>query len=286
MQWNACNINTKLAELTHVLAAEDVDILLVQETHLTAADPDPTISGYECYRGRNRTEMKGGGIITYFKKTINFERLAKNRQSGLEVSTLRVQLSRNKWIKLTNLYCRPPSPEGNGEVKFDTTLIPADKNSIILGDFNGHNELWDPFIKGDARGEEILDWSVDNDLTILNDGTATRFDRSGKGSDSAPDITLCGVDLSSRCEWRVGEAIGNSDHLPIFISVNVKVPHSTTLGAASRWKNSNVDWAAFTAKTEEEFENLKRVKRLKYRVQRFVGILSELATEIAGKTKP
>ena len=108
MQWNACNISTKIAELTHVLSKEDVDVLLVQETHLSPEEASPSISGFESYRGRDRTEMSKGGIITYIRNTVTFERLAKNRQHGTEVSTVCVKLSRNKWVKLTNLYCRPP----------------------------------------------------------------------------------------------------------------------------------------------------------------------------------
>ena len=62
MQWNACSLKTKIPELTSRLASENIDLLLVQETHLTGTDlDDPYIAGYTPYRGNDWTEMKKGG---------------------------------------------------------------------------------------------------------------------------------------------------------------------------------------------------------------------------------
>ena len=135
--------------------------------------------------------------MTYIKWGINYEKLAKNMKSGTEVSTIRVQLGKNKWVKLTNVYCRPERSDGDPDIKFEKSIIPSTPSthdSIICGDFNVHSELWDHILKSDKRGEEIVDWTLENDLSILNDGSATRFDRSGKGNDSTPDISLCGQD--------------------------------------------------------------------------------------------
>ena len=284
MQWNACYLKTKLAELPHVLQTHDIDVLLVQETHLKPDEPDPKINGYVSYRGRDRTAMKGGGIITYIKDSLKHEKLAKNRKNGTEVSTIRIKL-KNKWVKLTNLYCRPARSEGEEEVKFETSIIPVDRNSLICGDFNGHTELWDLLARPDDRGGEIEDWSIANDLTILNDGSPTRKDRHS-GKESSPDITLCGPDFSTKCEWSVMEAVGNSDHSPILITIQVKVTHQTILGAASRWRTKDVDWNAFKERVEEELAKTKPPRNLKDRVNRFVSILTKAATELVGRTKP
>ena len=101
-------------------------------------------------------------------------------------------------VKLTNVYCRPEYSDGDPNIKFEASLIPTGNNSIICGDFNGHSELWDNILKSDNRGEEIVDWTIAQDLSILNDGSPTRFDRSGKGNDSTPDITLSGQDFNNK----------------------------------------------------------------------------------------
>ena len=285
MQWNACYIKTKLSELTNVLHSENIDVLLVQETHLTPEEADPRINGYSSCRGKDRTTMKGGGLITYIKDSLNHEKQAKNRKNGTEVQTVRIQLNGNRWVKLTNVYCRPASSTGDEEIKFDTSIIPVDRNSIICGDFNGHSELWDSRAKPDDRGELIEDWAITNDLKILNDGSATRFDRSN-GNESSPDLTLCSPDLSAKCEWGISDAIGNSDHLPIVTTIQVKVPHQTILGASSRWKTNGVDWQTFTDQTEEEFAKVKPLKSLKDRVIRFMTLLTLVASVVVGKSKP
>ena len=48
---------------------------------------------------------------------------------------------------------------------------------IILGNFNGYSQLWDPLQSPGSHGDKILDCILDNDFQILNDGSATRTSR-------------------------------------------------------------------------------------------------------------
>ena len=75
---------------------------------------------------------------------------------------------------------------------FDPSLIKPGPSSLLLGDLNGHFQMWDPIQPQDQRGDEILDWILDNDLHILNDGSATPT--SGiTGNDSTSDISFVGA---------------------------------------------------------------------------------------------
>ena len=58
----------------------------------------------------------------------------------------------------------------------------------------------------EQRGDEILDWILDNDLHILNDGSATRTCRI-TGNDSSVDISFCGSNWSAKTSWRLAEPI-------------------------------------------------------------------------------
>jgi ribonuclease HI len=141
-------------------------------------------------------------------------------------------------------------------------------------------------VQPDDRGEEIVDWMIANDLEPMNDpNEATRIDRHS-GNESSPDITFCGEQIASKCEWEVSEPIGNSDHLPIITTIQVKVPHQLFLGAASRWRRNGVDWSLFTESTEDVFSKMKPLKRLKERVTRFVKTLTDAAKDTVGRTKP
>ena len=82
--------------------------------------------------------------------------------------------------------------------------------------------MWDSFQSQDQRGDEIIDWVLDNDLHILNDGSDTRTSQI-TGNDSITDISLCGSNWSGKTSCRLAEPIGSSEHIPIIIELNHKI---------------------------------------------------------------
>ena len=119
-----------------------------------------------------------------------------------------------------------------------------------MGDFNAHSQLWDPIQTPGERGEAIADWLVDNDFSLLNDGSTTRHNRA-TGRGSTPDITVCDSWWGARSQWRVEEGIGGSDHLPIvatFTSRSSSNQFSKALpdGSGTTWTgaNSKTRWKA------------------------------------------
>ncbi|KAH8606509.1 hypothetical protein ERJ75_001506600 [Trypanosoma vivax] len=69
--------------------------------------------------------------------------------------------------------------------------LPGASGPLAVGaGANSHHVLWDPFRLGDNKGECIVDWCVQNGLSIANAGSAARR-QPGTGAQSSPDITLC-----------------------------------------------------------------------------------------------
>ena len=60
---------------------------------------------------------------------------------------------------------------------FDLSLIKQDSSSLIPGDLNGHCQMWVYLQSQSQRGDEFLDWILNNDLHILHDGSATQTSR-------------------------------------------------------------------------------------------------------------
>ena len=114
-------------------------------------------------------------------------------------------------------------------------LIKPGPSSLILGDLNGHSQMWDSIQTQDHRSDEILDWILDNDRHILNDGSATQTSRV-TGNDSTPDISLCGSNWSAKTSWRLAEPIGSSNHLPIIIEINHKIYYKPVVPRADTWR--------------------------------------------------
>ena len=167
---------------------------MIQETKLRLGDTSPRIPGYACLRD-DRKAMYGGGLMTYIKETLIFERIGYSTRSSTEVMTFRVKLGKNKWLNLTNVYAPPPT-HCHEDCKVVTNIIPTSENCIIVGDFNSHSPVWDRDFTTDKRGEEVEDWLIAEDLEVLNSGVPTRISRMENHRDSAPDITICGKTYS------------------------------------------------------------------------------------------
>ena len=128
--------------------------------------------------------------------------------------------------------------------------------------------MWDFSQPQGQLGDEILDWILDNDLHILNDGSATRTSQI-TGNDSTPNISLCGSNWSAKTSWRLAEPIGSFNHLPVIIEVNHKICYKHVIPRSARWHRNSVDWSCFTNEVESKMRNLPHEPNLSLRVSHF-----------------
>ena len=223
-QWNADGICPRLMELRDLLINSDIDILAVQESKLPKTDKTPFIEGYATIR-KDRHNILEGGLLIFVRTDIVFEKLHSVKKAGMEILSIRLKALKSTWLELYNVYLPNTSTQ---HTSFNPSLIKPGPSSLILGDLNGHSQIWDSSKPQDQRSDEILDWILDNDLHILNDGSATRTSRI-TGNDSTPDISFCGSKWSAKTFWRLAEPIGSSDHLPIIIEVKHKICHKPVI---------------------------------------------------------
>ena len=110
--------------------------------------------------------------------------------------------------------------------------IPASPSSLICGDINVHSPVWDVIQPGDARGDDVVEWACHKPLDILNDGSATRVNKT-TGVGSSPDVTLFESVWKNKCVWSVDdEDLGGSDHSAIIIAVNSETRHQSIFAKA------------------------------------------------------
>ena len=284
IQWNAEAISTKLFELKARLQEEDIDVCLVQESHLKEKNQTPYIDGYMTIRA-DRTVAQHGGLLSFVKKSLVVEDLGSVAINATETSSFRIRMGKNKWIHLTNVYVPPTNSKGQEVIELKTDIIPTLKSSLICGDFNGHSPLWDAIQPMDQRGSTLVDWSIENHLSILNNGDPTRVNRQ-TGNGSTPDVTLCGSDWSGKISWCIGEPIGSSDHLPIVMTISSNVQHQSVFGKRAKWKSNGVDWEAFRSHIEEKIEGETQGLKLVDRIIKFNEVIIESARKHVGKVKP
>ena len=125
MQWNADGLKSKTVELEDRLNAENIDVCAIQETKMKKDDLSPTIKGYRPAGRNDRIEKKFGGVMFYVKDSLNFDPGQKSAHAGTESSTIRVKLSRAKWINISTVY----SPHANNINKgcFCTATHPSQR---------------------------------------------------------------------------------------------------------------------------------------------------------------
>ena len=280
-QWNADSIRPKLMELCDHLLNSDINILAVPESKLWKTDKTPSIEGYTTIR-KHQNNILGGSLLLFIQTDIVFEKLHSFEKAGMEILSIRIKATKSSWLDLYNVYLPNTSTQHN---LFDPSLIKPGPCSLLLGNLNGHSQMWDLLQPQDQRGDKILDWILDNDLHILNDGSATRTSQI-TGNDSTPDISLCGSNWSVKTSWRLAEPIGNSNHLPIIIELNHKICYKPVIPRSARWRRNSVDWSSFTKEVESKMSNLPNIPNLFIRVSHFNDILISAATTHVGKSKP
>ena len=104
LQWNADGLRNKIIELRKRAIDQDLDVLLIQESHLEPNQPSPSIPGFAALRV-DRKNKKGGGLISYVKKSIIFEKNSEQCKDATEIQTFSLNMSKKKRIEISNLYC-------------------------------------------------------------------------------------------------------------------------------------------------------------------------------------
>jgi hypothetical protein len=120
---------------------------------------------------------------------------------------------------LFNVYSPPDKPIHLNEIE---VLKVSNTNWMTVGDINSHSPNWG-YEDIDKKGEQVEDWSITNNLQLLNDpdDTPTYYSRRWRKT-STPDLALASEDMEKTSVWEVCQQLGGSDHRPVIIQLNMK----------------------------------------------------------------
>ena len=109
---------------------------------------------------KDQNNILGGGLLFFIRTDIVFEKLHSFKKAGMGIFSIRLETTKSTLECISTKH-------------FPSSIKPG-PSSLILDDRNSYSQIWDPVLPPDSRGDEILDWILDNNLHILNDSSTTR----------------------------------------------------------------------------------------------------------------
>ncbi|CCD20127.1 reverse transcriptase (RNA-dependent DNA polymerase) [Trypanosoma vivax Y486] len=255
-QWNSGGLSqAKRVALERKLHEDMVLFCLLQETHLASAECAALkIGGYQ-HVGQARTPH-GSGASILVRDGVDVE-VGVLEKKVPERATVTLRFSANVSLTITSAYFRRKADVSSESLD---TLLGARGSLVVGAGARSHHVLWDPLRPSDDKGECIIDWWVQNDLSIANTGSAAGR-QPGTAALSSPDITLC-----RDCEISNWKSTLSTDSDHYWITLDVFVGEGTSLDVIAPSKParalyvwSKVRWHEFRKLSDESiFREMRR----------------------------
>ncbi|KAK7101444.1 hypothetical protein V1264_019826 [Littorina saxatilis] len=240
MHWNAEGVRQKKLELQQFLKSQQIDICCIQETHLNSSHRF-SVRGYETHRFDRENRPKGG-VLTLVKTNLSSIEVQRSEDADMEFITVKLILPERN-LTICNLYSPP-----NKMMQLHC-LRPGTEDWIVVGDFNSHSPSWG-YPSLDAKGEEVEDWLIENQLVLVNkpDDPPTFYSRVWKKT-STPDLAIATDNVHKITKREVSEQLGGSDHRPTILTIAKQVIPSTGKLPPS-WNYKKANWMLFSQLTD------------------------------------
>jgi ribonuclease P/MRP protein subunit RPP40 len=154
------NVN-KLGELELLATTNGLDVLAVTESWATSniSNSELQIDGYAIYR-KDRSEVsakRGGGVLLYVK--LDYVSFENEKLNVIPCESLWVKIATglNSYINFGVCYRSQLAPEDEVNLMFSAIKESAKVQSIIVGDFNYPNIVWDTFECKSKKDEMFID---------------------------------------------------------------------------------------------------------------------------------
>ncbi|KAH8619289.1 hypothetical protein ERJ75_000174500 [Trypanosoma vivax] len=163
-QWNSVGPSqTKRVAPERKLHEDMVLFCLLQETHLASAECAALkIGGYQ-HVGQARTPH-GGGAAVVVRDGVGVEAGVLEKKAP-ERATVTLGFSANVCLTIASAHFLRKADVSS---ESPDTVLGAGGPLVAGAGVNSHHVLWDPLRPSDAKGECMIDWRVQNDLSIAN----------------------------------------------------------------------------------------------------------------------
>ena len=208
LQWNVQGLRSKKDEILELIQLHKINIMAFQETKLWTYN-NFSIPHFNIIRKDGHfNHTPHGGVALLIHESIPHESITLN--TPIQAVAARVRL--HKTITICNIYSSNHQVINYNLLYNIYQQLP--QPILIVGDFNAYNILWG-CRETKARGREIENFIITNNLNILNNGAPTRISHE---TETAIDLSICSPQLDTDFHWSVSNSPGDSDHCYILIT--------------------------------------------------------------------
>ena len=136
--WNANGIQNRKQEIELFLKAQDIDICLVSETHLTNQSC-LKINGYQVYQTIHPDNKAKGGSAIIIKNKINHYEECHLQTAEIQLTVVGIKSTKQKLI-VGAIYC--PPRHNLKELDYKKFILHLGERFIVGGDYNAKHVDW------------------------------------------------------------------------------------------------------------------------------------------------
>lgn len=255
-----CNKSTNVMQGVMEVAG-DADVIAIQEPWIGKEQQTvdqtkfATTVGHSGYHilHRKTTDTRKARVMWMIRKDRNLLFSCRNDLwDDRDASVLDITIEGGNTVRLVNVYHQASTGSDPGWVlnRFPDHLC-KDQETVVMGDFNAHSNLWNPKVSTPVREEVVTDIMAKHKLVIINE--YGRITRRGKTSESIIDLALVSEGSEQHSSWEIREEddVG-SDHAVIRLIVAGKRAMCTSpTEARLRYRDADWEETARAAAVEE-----------------------------------
>ena len=211
VSWNVRSLRGKFKEVTETIHELQADVVCLQEVWGLPSNFCALIPGFHPPICCLRTNMGGGGVMTYVKNTIPVEeKKSIFKVRHLESQMLEITIKKTTYTLLNCYFGQTEKTNIIKSLKTQLSKIPKKANLIVLGDFNIDLKK----ISIDTEADYLLETLQARDLFPRAFFITRSQGFMGQQQKSCIDNIFTNIRIEGRC---FGLSDSLSDHLPLIL---------------------------------------------------------------------
>ena len=259
--WNANGINQRKNEIVHFLQKEDIDVMLISETHLTNKY-NFNIPGFVFHKTNHPDGKAHGGTGILIRRRMRHFCLEEISKDYLQATSIRIDCLLGS-LTLSSVYC-PPRFKITKD-KFEEFFNTLGDKFLACGDYNAKHTYWGSRLQN-PKGKQLFLALVDhkNNLDFISPRQPTYWPTDPK---KVPDLIDFAITKNIN-RYSVSVQLSqdlSSDHSPIIVMYSGQEPiQSHNLKYKTNWLkykkyiSSHIELKPLDHQ-EEEIENAVRI---------------------------